>query len=136
MALLMGVMYIAYSDVVPYRSLIVAFILFFVFAALTHKFGHKHAWHRKYLDYRALAEGLRVQFYWAAAGVTAATNRNSHTTIFCSRRMPISGGFGMSCESPGWHAMPRLIVNSHYFGHPQDRWSGCLNVRASLTHSQ
>ena len=71
MALLMGVMYIAYSDVVPYRSLIVAFILFFVFAALTHKFGHKHAWHRKYLDYRALAEGLRVQFYWAAAGVTS-----------------------------------------------------------------
>ena len=29
------------------------------------------AWHRKYLDYRTLAEGLRVQFYWAAAGVTS-----------------------------------------------------------------
>ena len=28
-------------------------------------------WQRKYLDYRTLAEGLRVQFYWAAAGVTS-----------------------------------------------------------------
>ena len=25
----------------------------------------------QYLDYRTLAEGLRVQFYWAAAGVTS-----------------------------------------------------------------
>jgi hypothetical protein len=31
------------------------------------------AWHRRYLDYRALAEGLRIQFYWAAAGVTSGT---------------------------------------------------------------
>ena len=29
------------------------------------------SWHRKYLDYRTLAEGLRVQFFWAAAGVTS-----------------------------------------------------------------
>ncbi len=29
------------------------------------------SWHRKYLDCRTLAEGLRVQFYWAAAGVTS-----------------------------------------------------------------
>lgn len=34
-----------------------------------------------------------------------------------------------------WHAVPRLIVNSEYFGHPQDRWSGPLNIKASLTHS-
>jgi hypothetical protein len=27
-------------------------------------------WHDKYLEYRTLAEGLRVQFYWVAAGVT------------------------------------------------------------------
>ena len=28
-----------------------------------------HEWHRKYLDYRTLAEGLRVQLYWNLAGV-------------------------------------------------------------------
>ena len=35
-----------------------------------------------------------------------------------------------------WHAVPRLIVNSQDFGHPQSRWSGPLNVKASLTHSR
>src|ERR1700691_6535939 len=29
----------------------------------------RRAWHRKYLDYRALAEALRVDFYWELAGV-------------------------------------------------------------------
>ncbi len=31
--------------------------------------AHRRSWHRKYLDYRALAEGLRVDFYWEVAGV-------------------------------------------------------------------
>ena len=31
--------------------------------------AHRRAWHRKYLDYRALAEALRVDFYWEVAGV-------------------------------------------------------------------
>src|SRR5262249_17875597 len=33
--------------------------------------AHKRSWHRRYLDYRALAEGLRVEFYWELAGVRA-----------------------------------------------------------------
>jgi hypothetical protein len=31
--------------------------------------AHRRAWHRKYLDYRALAEALRVDFYWEVSGV-------------------------------------------------------------------
>jgi hypothetical protein len=71
LALLMGLMYIAYSDLLPLRAFIVAFVVFFVMAAALHTLGGKHSWHRKYLDYRTLAEGLRVQFYWAVAGVTS-----------------------------------------------------------------
>ena len=69
LALLMGLMYIAYSDLYAARIFIIAFVAFFVIAAALQKFGGKFAWHRKYLDYRTLAEGLRVQFYWAVAGV-------------------------------------------------------------------
>jgi hypothetical protein len=69
LALLMGMMYIAYSDVYAAKTFIIAFVGFFLVAAAIQKFGAKHAWHRKYLDYRTLAEGLRVQFYWAMAGV-------------------------------------------------------------------
>lgn len=70
MAFLMGLTYIAYSDMVPNRAFIFAFVVFFLVAAMVHKLGRMKDWHRKYLDYRALAEGLRVQFYWAVAGVT------------------------------------------------------------------
>jgi hypothetical protein len=42
-----------------------------VVATLFNYLARRGAWHRKYLDYRTLAEGLRVQFYWAAAGVTS-----------------------------------------------------------------
>jgi hypothetical protein len=33
--------------------------------------AHRRKWHRRFLDYRALAEGLRVDFYWEIAGVRA-----------------------------------------------------------------
>lgn len=32
-------------------------------------FNKRREFHRKHLDYRALAEGLRVQFYWSFAGL-------------------------------------------------------------------
>lgn len=31
--------------------------------------AHRRQWHRRFLHYRALAEGLRVDFYWEIAGV-------------------------------------------------------------------
>jgi hypothetical protein len=73
LALLMGFMYIVYSDVVAERTFIFAFVAFFVVAAAIQKYSTRHSWHRKYLDYRTLAEGLRVQFYWAVAGVTSGS---------------------------------------------------------------
>jgi hypothetical protein len=41
----------------------------FALGALFARWAHKRSWHRKYLDCRALAEGLRVDFYWEIAGV-------------------------------------------------------------------
>ncbi len=73
LALLMGLMYIAYSDVLPERVFIIAFIAFFLLAVAIHRLADRGSWHRKYLDYRTLAEGLRVQLYWAAAGVTSGS---------------------------------------------------------------
>ena len=34
--------------------------------------GNRRSWHRRYLDYRVLAEGLRVQAYWAIASVPSS----------------------------------------------------------------
>ena len=49
----------------------VAFLLFFVSSAGVQMLAKRKGWHRKYLDYRTLAEGLRVQFYLSAAGITS-----------------------------------------------------------------
>ncbi len=70
LAVLMGLAFIAYSDLPEQDLMIYAFLGFFAVGFFLFSIADKRAWHRKYLDYRALAEGLRVQFYWAAAGVT------------------------------------------------------------------
>lgn len=41
----------------------------FLCGTLLAIWAHRRAWHRKYLDYRALAEALRVDFYWELGGV-------------------------------------------------------------------
>lgn len=70
LAFLMGLMFILYTDVASWQVYMVAFLLFFLSSAAMHYWAVREGWHRKYLDYRTLAEGLRVQFYWAVAGVS------------------------------------------------------------------
>ena len=70
LAFLMGFMFILFSDLRTQEIYMVAFLLFFVLSAGTQMLAKREGWHRKYLDYRTLAEGLRVQFYLSAAGIT------------------------------------------------------------------
>ncbi len=44
-------------------------LVVFLLGTLLAKWAHRRNWHRKYLDYRALAEALRVDFYWEVSGV-------------------------------------------------------------------
>ena len=70
LAFLMGFMFILYSDYKSQPVYMVLFLAFFALAAGAQIFAKRRGWHRKYLDYRTLAEGLRVQFYLYAAGIT------------------------------------------------------------------
>jgi len=79
LAALMGLAFIAYSDLHALDFMVYLFLLFFFGGVVIHRVAERRAWHRKYLDYRALAEGLRVQCYWIAAGVTAGrTTKFAH----------------------------------------------------------
>jgi hypothetical protein len=69
--LLAGVAYVSYTDMTSDRWLLLTMLGLMVVAAGFNVAARRGHWHRKYLDYRTLAEGLRVQFYWAAAGVTS-----------------------------------------------------------------
>ncbi len=106
LALLMGLMYIAYSDIVPKRVFIVAFVLFFLVAVVLHKISAKNGWHRRFLDYRALAEGLRIQFYWAVAGVSSKSGTKYTHDNFLQAQDPDLGWIrnvmrvaGMECNA-------------------------------------
>lgn len=73
LAALMGIAFIAYSDLptglFDEGPLIDLFIVLFVAGFVLDRLAKRRAWHRKYIDYRALAEGLRVQRYWLMADI-------------------------------------------------------------------
>ena len=50
---------------------ILGVLLIFGLGWLLALWAHRRNWQRRYLDYRALAEGLRVEFYWELSGVRA-----------------------------------------------------------------
>ena len=66
---LIGLIFILYSEIDGLDFLVNIFLLAFLAGFVLYKIGERRQWHRKHLDYRALAEGLRVQFYWSLAGV-------------------------------------------------------------------
>lgn len=68
-AVVIGLVFILYSELDGLDYLVNVFLLAFLVGFILYKIGERRHWHRKYLDYRALAEGLRVQFYWSLAGV-------------------------------------------------------------------
>ena len=70
-ALLAAAGYLSYTDLHSTPAIIALILLMMLAAVAVNLLAVRGAWHRKYLDYRTLAEGLRVQFYWAAAGVTS-----------------------------------------------------------------
>ncbi len=78
LATLMGIAFICYSDLptdLPYQDhAIYVFIVLFGSGALLTRLANRHDWHRKYVDYRALAEGLRVQCCWHRAGISATSS--------------------------------------------------------------
>ncbi len=76
LAALMGYSFIVYSDVMAKDLMIYLFLLFFLVGIGINSVAKRREWHRQYIDYRALAEGLRVQSYWRRAGILD-TNRPS-----------------------------------------------------------
>ena len=71
LVVLMGLAFIAYADIPGIEGAnlaIWAFLALFGCGVILATIANRRSWHRKYLDYRALAEGLRVQYYWAVAG--------------------------------------------------------------------
>lgn len=71
LAALMGIAFTFYAHLLAQDYLIYLFLLLFASGGAVALLARHRGWHRKYLDYRALAEGLRIQSYWRRAGISA-----------------------------------------------------------------
>jgi hypothetical protein len=59
-----------YADLFPSQvSLLTCYPLLMILSYTLYFVAKKKDWENKYLDYRALAEGLRVQFFWKVSGI-------------------------------------------------------------------
>jgi hypothetical protein len=72
LAVLMGLAFMSHTELDAPVWTIAAFLALFAFGYMVYGLARRGQWHRKYLDYRGLAEGLRVQFYWHVAGVRSS----------------------------------------------------------------
>lgn len=73
-AALMGIAFTFYAHLPGNNSLIYGFLLLFATGGFVAMLAGRRGWHRKYLDYRALAEGLRIQSCWRRAGIAASAD--------------------------------------------------------------
>jgi hypothetical protein len=69
-AALMAIAFTVYDNVPAQDNMLYVFLILFALGGFIVTLANRRGWHRKYLDYRALAEGLRVQSYWHRAGMS------------------------------------------------------------------
>ncbi|KGQ20322.1 hypothetical protein LF41_858 [Lysobacter dokdonensis DS-58] len=69
-AVAMGLSLLLYADLGAPDWMLWVFLGLFAAGLCIAIAAHRRDWHRKYIDYRALAEGLRVQTFWRRAGLT------------------------------------------------------------------
>ncbi len=132
LAFLMGLMFILYTDIEGWQIYMVAFLLFFVMSAAVHFRAQRQGWHRKYLDYRTLAEGLRVQFYWAVAGVSQASESKYTHDNFLQTQDPELGWIRNIMRVAGTHCDAEKTVSKAGLGFVLREWIGDLRGNGQL----
>jgi hypothetical protein len=74
--------FIAYGDFADQQLMIYPYVAFMAAGLCAYSIERRGAWQRRHLDYRVLAEALRVQFFWAVAGVNRpALSRFGHDSF-------------------------------------------------------
>ena len=68
-ALVALLFFLVFSNLPGFEQLIYPYLAFMATSIGVWWIADRAEWQRRYLDYRVLAEALRVQFYWAVAGV-------------------------------------------------------------------
>ena len=123
-AFAMGALFILYSELAAEQPLLYLFLVCFGAATLVQGLASRRGWFRKYLDYRTLAEGLRVQFYWALAGISQNDLENYSHDEFLQLQDPEVGWIRNTMRVAGTVTDAIPHDNSAALGVAIDEWVG------------
>lgn len=128
LAALMGIAFVCYSDLpsdlFDQGDMIYVFIALFGAGVILDHLARRREWHRKYIDYRALAEGLRVQHYWFRAGVSAAGSIAFAHDNFMQKQDVELGWIRNVMRAAGVNAPDRIGVEMRVLADVVDEWIG------------
>jgi len=86
LAILAGLCFIVYADLVDINLMIYGYVGLVCLVIATLQLEARGGWQQSYLEYRVLAEALRVQFYWRLAGVEMDSSYRYAHDAFHERR--------------------------------------------------
>jgi hypothetical protein len=122
LALTAGICFVAFADWPGIDSMLPPYILCVVVVLALAGLDRRFSWQRKYLDYRVLAEGLRVQFYWAVAGIAMENpSRFSHDSFLKRQDLEL-----------GW--IRNVMRFAGFRSDSKDRTSSEAHVALCMTH--
>jgi len=113
-------------------SLMVAYALFFLATVTVFQVQKKKGWFDRYLEYRALAEGLRVQRFWQIAGLGRGDDRAEAFDMYLSKQVGEIGWIreslrALSCrERLSNNAEARQFINQNWVKEQVDFFSGAV----------
>lgn len=110
LAALMAIALMVYPDSSVPQLVLWLFLLVFAAGALLATVAHRRDWHRKYIDYRALAEGLRVQAYWRQAGIAATGDEQFAHENFLQKQDVDLGWIRNAMRHASLEAMPQATA--------------------------
>lgn len=134
-----GLAFIVYADFENQGWSIWGYFLLVGLAIACFRIADRAGWQRKHVDYRVLAEALRVQYYWAVAGVAMNNpSRFSHDRFFNGRDLDLGWirnvlrytGLKSDSEQTASAADVELAV-AHWVGTEQTGQYGYYRERAS-----
>jgi hypothetical protein len=100
------------------------FLALFVIGLVIAGVAHRHDWHRKYIDYRALAEGLRVQTFWRRAGLTMTGDPEFAHDNFLQKQDVELGWIRNVMRQVGMMPLPPIDDPRHAVDSVIDAWVG------------
>jgi hypothetical protein len=127
-AALLALIFELYAEVLPVRALPITYLAAFASLTVILLWQRRRDVQGRYLDYRALAEGLRVQFYWRLAGLPDSASSSYLRKQLDELRWIREALRAAAALPPPRTAHPELAVE-HWVG-------GQASYYADRTHSQ